>query len=77
LEKASDVINFFYHVAVLELVLNKICVIWTSHFKKFLEIVLRPLRLALEIVFGYPAGSGLATCSRCTWPCYREHCWRS
>jgi hypothetical protein len=52
LEKAPNVMKFFCHAAVLELVLDWVCVVWAGCFEKFPEMVLRPPRLALEVVFG-------------------------
>jgi hypothetical protein len=42
----------FHHGALFELALDRVCMIWTSHFVKFLKVIVRLSRLVLEIVPG-------------------------
>jgi hypothetical protein len=42
----------FHHGALFELALDRVCMIWTSHFVKFLKVIVRLSRLVLEIVLG-------------------------
>jgi hypothetical protein len=44
--------NFFYHGAVLGLGLDRVWVMRTNHFKKFLKVVFERPSLPLEVVFG-------------------------
>jgi hypothetical protein len=48
---APDIMNFFHHGAVLERVLDRVWVMRTGHFKKFLKVVFGYLSLPLEIMF--------------------------
>jgi hypothetical protein len=51
LEGATDVMDFFHHSAVLELVLDRVWVMRTSRFKKFLKVAFGLLSLSLEVMF--------------------------
>jgi hypothetical protein len=51
LEKVPNVMNFFYHSAILELVFDRVWVMQIGRFKKFLKVVFGRSSLPLEVMF--------------------------
>jgi hypothetical protein len=52
LERAIEVHEVFHHGALCELVLDGVHMVWTGRSEKFLKVIVRLPRLALEITLG-------------------------
>jgi hypothetical protein len=62
----------FYYGALLQFVLDGVCMVWTSLFEQFLEVIVRLPCLALEIVLD---GRDMLLIGAIPLHCHRRHSW--
>jgi hypothetical protein len=53
MERAPEVMKFFYHGALFELVFDRVRMVWIGRFENLLEVLARLPRLVLKVMLNY------------------------